>query len=271
MLQFLNNQLPSMKTELKELLNALALNEIEIKVFLINLETGPAVASEIAESAGLNRVTTYEALKRLSKKGLVTIRAKKNNRIRYFQAEDIEVIREKLEKRKMEIEATIGKAIDLKEQFRSLYALRSNKPSVLFYEGRDGIKKVLEDTLRQKPQEILSFASAAALKAGFEDKFLDNYWKKRVVLKIPSRGILPESEGASPFTPERNRKELRRIKFMPPTLSLFENETDIYGDNVAIISLAKNNEYGVLIRSKSIAESLRALYECFWNLLPDRS
>ncbi|MDO8601725.1 MAG: hypothetical protein Q7R62_01155 [bacterium] len=116
--------------------------------------------------------------------------------------------------------------------------------------------------------EILSFASADSLEEGFTKKFLESYWRRRTDLKIPSRGIVPKTPRAvSIFTPEKNIKELRHIKLLPRELKTFNNEIDIYGDNVAIISLVKSQEHAVIIRSKTIAQSLRSLFEAFWQML----
>jgi HTH-type transcriptional regulator, sugar sensing transcriptional regulator len=256
-----------MKIEIKNLLSQIGLNEVEIKVFLANLETGSATAAKIADRAGLNRVTTYEALKRLSKKALVKIRAKKNTSVRYFEAEDIEIIQSQLENKKEMVEEQIAQIKEMKNDFRSLYSFSSKKPEVVFYEGKEGIKNAILDTLRTEPKEILSFASAEYFSLAFDEKFLSTYWKKRTEQGIQTRGIMPNTEKAvGIFTPERNQKELRRVKFISQDIYNFKNEIDIYGNNVSIISLEKGNEHAIIIRSKSIADGLRAVYETMWNL-----
>lgn len=257
-----------MKVELKHILAELGLNEAETKVFITNCELGPAVASSIAETAGLNRITAYEALKRLSKKGLVKIRARKGNAIRYFEAEDIVVLQDKLEAKKVELQKTIDATKAMASEFSSLYAHASAKPVVLFYEGHEGIKTVLKDTLKQNPHEICSFVSADLLEPALGKEFLDAYWQERTRNKIPSRGIMPRSAKAlALFTPERNQQELRRLKFMPEESFKFKDLFDIYGDNVAILSLAQGNEHGIIIRSRSIAESMKGLFESMWGSL----
>ncbi len=254
-----------MKKDIKELLSSLDLNPVEITVFMASLEIGSGPASLIAESAGLNRVTAYEALKRLSKKGFIKIRAKKNSSVKYFVPEDIDVIKEKLEDKNIELEATIKKVDEFQDEFKAFLSSNEDKPTVLFFEGKEGIKSVLQDTLRQKPKEILSFASAESLNEGFEDKFLESYWEKRVALGIPTRGILPASDKAkNSFHLEKNEKEMRQLKFISPDIFKFKNEIDIYGDNIGITSHTKGSEHGIVIRSKSIAESLRAVFEVLW-------
>ncbi len=257
-----------MNIELKHILAALELNDAEITVFMTTLELGAAVASKIAATAGLNRITAYEALKRLSTKGLVVIRSHKGTAVRHFEAVDIEVLMDKLESKKAALQQTIDTTKELKDRFHSLFARVEAKPVVLFYEGREGLKTALSDTLAQKPHELLAFISADLLEDAFEKSFLDAYWKKRTELKIPSRGILPKTAAATAlFTPERNQQELRRLKFMSDEQFKFTSLFDIYDDNVAILSLAHGNEHGIIIRSKSIAASMRGLFESMWAML----
>jgi len=42
---------------------------------------------------------------------------------------------------------------------------------------------------------------------------------------------------------------------------------DIYADKVSMISLDNKNLYGIIIQSKSVADTQRNIYELLWNLL----
>lgn len=254
-----------MPINLKSILKEFGLNDIEIKIYLAALEFGPATASALAKNAGLNRVTAYEALKRLSKNGFIKIRVKQGNRIKYFTAEDILILEEKLNEKKLALEELENKLKFIEPELKSLYFKKEEKPEVYFYEGKEGVKNVLLDTLKHDSKEILSFSSTDFLEIGFDRKFLEEYWKKRTKLKIPTRGIIAETkEMLYLFNEEKNKKELRRVKFVPKEYYVFKNEIEIYGDNVGIISMDKGNEHGIIIRSKSISESFRSLFELIW-------
>lgn len=257
----------NIKPEIEDFLRELGLHKAEIGVYLACLETGSGEASRIARVSGLNRITTYEALKRLSKKGFVRIRAKKGSSVKYFTPIEYEELVEKLKMKREEFENSIKTAEKLKKEFQAQFAPVKEKPLVLFYEGVEGIKEVLNDSLKQQPEEIISFASAESLESGFDPKFLQNYWQKRVSLDIPSRGILPKTKKAQEsFSNDRNKKELRNLKLISPDIYKFKNEIDIYGNNIGITSHEKGNEHGVVIRSKSLADSMRAIFETLWNL-----
>ncbi len=253
--------------KIKLILDKLDLNPMEKDVFIANFEVGIGPASAIAKKAGLNRVTAYEALRRLSKKGLVRIGAKRNTKIKYFEVEDVQNLENALAKRRENIETALDDLKKLAPELNSLRKGAPDRPQVLFYEGAEGIKNVLMDTLNQKPDIILSFTSGDMLETGFDRKFLNDYWRKRTEMKIPSNGIIPDTAKARGiFTPEKNQRELRQLKFIPPETYPFENELDIYGDNVSIISLSPDDEYGVIIRSRSIAKGLRSIFELLWKL-----
>lgn len=126
---------------------------------------------------------------------------------------------------------------------------------------------MLMDTLKERPKEIVSFASAESLESGFDEKFLQAYWNKRVSLGISSRGIMPRTQNAlAKFTEAKNKKELRRVIFISPDLFSFRNEIDMYGGSIGITSHEKGNEHGIIIRSRSIAENMLALFETLWKL-----
>lgn len=253
--------------EIQQFLEELGLNRVEREVYLATLEIGSGAASTIANAAKLNRITAYEALKRLSKKGFIKIRAKKGDGVRYFVPEDIGVIKEKLEERKKKLETAITRADALKNELRARFRFREEKPVVLFYEGEEGVREVLNDTLRISPKEIVSFSSVEAVAEGFKQEFVQKYWDKRVSMGIPSRGIMEKTEAAlRAFSPKKNKRELRTVRFLPPELYRFTGELDIYGDSVGITSHEKGNEHGIIIRSRSIAENMHALFETVWKL-----
>ena len=255
--------------EFSTILSQFSLNKIEQEVLLANLELGPAVASEIARQAGLNRVTSYEALKRLSKKGLVRIMAKKNRSVKYFVPADMADIEFRLQSQKQSVDTALKKLIILKPDLEYLFANHPEKPEIFFYEGIEGIKEAIYDTIKQKPKELLAFSNSENFNDVYGLDFLETYWEKRKAAGIISKGIIPKTKKALDFyNKERNQKDLRIVKYVPIDWYKFNDEIDTYGGNVAISSLQPGNEHTVIIRSKSIAAAVRTLFEMVWSLLP---
>lgn len=256
-----------MLKDIKKLLRPAGLSKSEGEVFLAIVQVGPETVSKIAKKARQNRTSVYDILRRLLERGLIKQTSRKG--IRQYEAVEPTAILRKLTEEKEIADEKIALFKQLQPELEAMYGDRFDQPSISFYEGLEGIKNILLDTLETpNVTEIISYASADYLSAGFDRKFLEKYWQKRVALKIPSRGIMPATSAArSLFTEEKNVRELRKVKFIPAEKYNFTNEIDIYGDKVAIISLDKNNLYGVIIKSQSIAETQRNIYELLWNLL----
>ncbi len=257
----------SAKTVLKGILDQLGFNKNEILVYLANLELGSAPASKLAKAVGLNRVTAYEVLQRLSKQGLVSIHVKKGTSVKYFRVESIDSLEGKLEERRLRAEEQLQRLEDQKGALRELYQPSSDKPEVSFYQGKEGVKTVIMDTLAQKPKETLSFASGSAV-VGFDPTFIQQYYDKRVAMKIPTKGIAPGAKVVKErFSEEVNRKELRQLRFLPAELDTLQHEIEIYGNNVAFTSMKPGDEHGIIIRSKTIAEAMREIHAALWERL----
>ena len=63
-----------------------------------------------------------------------------------------------------------------------------------------------------------------------------------------------------------NKQELRQTLMIPKNKFSITNEINIYQDKVAIISLGEE-KVGVIIKSKQIADTQRAIFNLLWNNL----
>lgn len=255
-------------TKLEKILKAFAVSELEASVFLAVLALGEASAVQVATQAELNRITTYQALKRLEERGMIVRRAYRRKKVKVFAASSYETLLEKLQDRARVAVEDASDFLEMKSEFARRGSVDHKKPTVEFFEGRNAIKRILSDTLVCRPTEIVSFSSPEALKV-LPAAELETYWRQRTALKIPTRGIVPETpEARSRFTAQKNLKELRRLKFVPLEQYLFEAEIDIYANNVAVMVMELGNEHGFILRSPSVAKNWKAVFELVWALLP---
>ena len=257
----------SVKVFLKGVLEELGLTPIQVAAYLANLELGTAPASRIAQKAGVNRISAYEALRQLVKMGLVSIHVKKGTSVKYFDVESIETLKEKIERNRAIADEQLRGIDEQRDNLRDLYQHVLDKPEVSFYQGEEGVKSVIMDTLTQKPKETLSFASGSAL-LNFDKAFIQQYYDKRLRLKIPTKGIIPGTEGVkNRFSESVNTKELRQLRFLDPKLDELQHEIEIYGNNVAFMSMKPGDEHGIVIRSKTIADAMREIFHTLWERL----
>jgi len=242
----------------KSLLEQAGLNKNESQLYEKLLEHGELNPPKLAELTGLSRENTYYVIKSLVEKELVEqVPRLKKKVFRPFSPQSLKsyVEREKMamKNREKAIEAVIPGLL-------SLYNLTTNKPSVSFFEGILGIKKVYEDTLRDNPEEILVFRSIHDDEALGD--FIVNYVRRRAKLGIKSRTLNPKGHRID--KPGDDKELLRRVRHVTASFFRLPTEISIYNNKVAIISLRKD-KIGVIIESPDFAETLKMIFECLWQ------
>ena len=240
-----------MENQLITVLTNLGLSEKEAKVFLACTERGIAVVSDIAESAGINRVTTYDILEKLKQRGMVSYYTKK--KIKYFSAISPETLLEEYEKRTSDLRGVLPK-------FKTLTG-EINHPRVRYFEGLEGIKAIYADTLTSKT-EILNYSNSFEIRKKWPT-YDAEYVEKRAKKQIYLRGICPKDK-AGEQVHSQDKKYNREMRLIPSDQFDFTNEINIYDDKVAIISF-KDELIGMIIESIEIANSQRAIFNMCWQ------
>lgn len=235
---------------LKTLTN-LGLNTKEAQIYLASLELGSSPVSQIAARAKLNRVTAYDIIEKLVKRGLFSFVTKR--KIKYFTATDPEVVVADFTKKSQELAKVLP---DLKRLHGT-----SVHPRVRYFEGVDGIKNIYTDTLTSTT-EILNYCNSREIRT-FWPEYDEEYVQERAKKQIHLRGIaLNDAYGKTVH--DEDTKFCREIRLIPEGTYNFTNEIHIYDDKVAIISL-KDELIGMIIESHEIASSQRAIFQAVWN------
>ena len=239
---------------MKNILQNYGLNDKEAKVYLSALELGKATGFQIYKRTGLKKPTVYYILDELHKRHLVSLTMQGNKR--YFVAEDPQKIKRDLEEKLSSFE-------ELLPQLRSIYNISGSKPKIMFYEGKEGLKEVYNDTLQYK-SEILAFASEGIFQFLGKD-YNDYYIAKRVKKHIPVRGIVPTTDTLEKSYLRKNIAHLRSTKTINSNKYNFPIEINIYANKVALISF--RDELGIIIESEEVTRMMKMMFEFFWNTL----
>lgn len=234
-----------------DVLKNLGLTEKEANIYLANLELGSSPVSDIAKQSHVNRVTTYDILEKLIKKGYINYFTK--NKIKYFTAVKPDTI----------YKITHQRTNDLKNVLPELKRLHGETPhpTIRYFEGLNGIKAIYEDTLRSRT-EILNYANSEEIREFWPD-YDKEYVEKRAKKKIHLRGIAPLDEAGLKVQKE-NRKYYRNIKLIPRNKYNFSNEINIYDNKISIISF-NEGLIGMIIKSAEIAETQRVIFKMVWE------
>jgi HTH-type transcriptional regulator, sugar sensing transcriptional regulator len=237
---------------MEEELREFGLTDKEIKVYLAALKLGSALVQEIAENAGTYRTYTYDVLKSLKEKGLVSHAVKSGKQ--YFEVAEPEKLLNVLKEKENKINGILP-------ELKNLYKSVSEKPKIEIYEGKEGLKTMLDDIIRTK-KEILVYGSTKK-QLDLLKFYFPNFIKRRVEEKIKTKVITENSKEAREIN-KKNKEKFREVRFLSKEIE-FSTATNIYGDKVAILSL-ENDIFGIIIENKNIADTQRTIFNMFWKM-----
>jgi len=246
-----------MPTDLKSSLIELGLTEKEANVYLALLKMGQGTVSAIARKAGIQRTTTYNILDSLVSKKLARISGKEPKQEYVAESPNIilKALKEKLDSTKEQLKKA-DKAIP---QLKSIHNI-GQRPKVKFYEGKEGLITVYEDTLTST-EPIRAYATLDDMYKALPGYFPD-YFKRRAKKNIPIRAILPLTKMAKERA-KYNKEEMRTMALIPEDKYRFSPEINIYDNKVMIASWKE--KLGIIIESEEIADAMKKIYELSWE------
>lgn len=243
-----------------EYLKNIGLSDNEAKVYLAMLELGPSPVVEIARKAEINRPTAYVQIESLKKKGLVSTQTKGKKHL--FIAESPARLEFYLDSELKDVEHKKEELNKIIPDLEKLYASVGSRPQVRFFEGKEGLKSIMDILLKSGASEITSISSLDSMLKVFP-KHLEEYSPERVKKGIRSRFIYSCSGG--PVLKESDERMLRESRFIPSNKMPFSSDITVFDDYVSIISF-EGKISGVLIEHPEIAKSFNQFFEFMWNL-----
>ena len=245
----------------EKFLTAAGLSENEAQVYEILLADGQSTAGKLHKKAPFKRGLIYKILDELVEKRLIN-RVDMPGKVAVFRVEHPQKITELLDAQQQQIRHYKKSLEELMPQMVSNYNLAFNKPGIRFFEGIEGVKKVLADTLTAK-EVIYSYADAEAV-IKYMEEVNREYVKKRDRLKIKKRLITIDS----PFVRKFFRdyfKEITDVKFIDHSLYPMSSVVQIYDNRVAYISLSKDSYVAMIISDKNIYQTEKNIFEFVWK------
>ena len=242
---------------LRTTLAELGFSEKETKVYVALLELGAGTASEIARGAGILRTTAYNILDVLAGKGLAKLTGKEPKQ--QYVAEPPEKIIDYLKREIKGYQEKLARASELTPQLKSIHNV-ANRPKIKFYEGKQGLIDVYEDTLTSS-EPIRAYAAVDDMHKALPDYFPE-YYKRRVKKGIAIRGIVPTTDLALERA-KQNKEEMRTMVLVPKDKYYFSPEINIYDNKVMIASWRE--KLGIIIESAEIADAMKKIFELAWQ------
>ncbi len=235
---------------LEKELQEIGLPEKEAKVYIAMLELGRATAQDIAKKSEVNRATTYFVMESLMKKGLAS--AIDEGPRQYFLAEDPSQLEAIFERQRIEFESRRERVANLVAELSERNALKTKKPVVKYYLGKEGILRMAKSGFkRAKEEKIFTAFSKEELDKYISKEEYARARSKRIQFHIEARALYNTSEKLVPETGDE-------FIDLPKESFDFPGDVTIYRDTVQLISYA--DMLGIVIENKDIATTLRTLF-----------
>jgi sugar-specific transcriptional regulator TrmB len=234
----------------KNILKDVGLSETESKVYLALLTLGSAQAGEITKKSELNRTNVYDALDRLSSKGLITYVHSANTKI--FEPVNPNRLKELIKEKEKKIDKLIP-------QLQEKYNKSKQKEDATIYKGKKGVKYVFEEMLKQK-EEILTYGAQGKFSNVFP--VYRNIWEsRRQYYKIKKRIIYNESVKKQKTTENQKFAEL---KFLPkeydfPSTILIQGAT-------TITVVWSEQPFAFVVNSENVTKTNKNFFELLWKI-----
>lgn len=224
----------------------------EIKAYMYLLLNGSSYPNKISAETKINRTNIYEALDRLSSKGVVSFITKNN--IKWFEAKSPNSVFSLIKEKEEELNLT--KDILLKDIKNLKPNINKNPLEANIFVGKKGLRMIFEEILANK-KPVSFLASELQFKTVFGPYF-DLWHKMRIEKKIKQRTIFPES-----FKSHLEKRELLEYAFVDDK---FTNPTTtiIYGDCCVFIQWS-DEPISIRINNRDIAKSHLNYFNLLWK------
>lgn len=240
-------------------LKKLGLSDKEIAVYTALLSLGSASVRTASDESKVNRGTTYDILKSLVKRGLVSYAPKSAKQL--FVAEDPARLEHVLAEEEERLRSLETELHDFIPELQSLYNRGGEKPVVRYFEGASGIRSLLADVLSvmEKQKEKIYYVYSSSTMRAHYSKAYPNFTDDRIKKQIYVRAIAMGAGGATRGLDER--------KWLTKDESN-STYTLMYANHIAHIAMdASHQMVGVIIENKSMYETHRTIFNALWQRL----
>lgn len=241
------------------ILKKLNFSDKEIKIYLALLEHGSSSVRYLAEVTKINRGTVYDVLKKMQEEGLVVYFHQDTKQ--KFAVEDPDKLLHLVENKERELEKTKKQIEDIIPELKSLQGAKDDKPTSKFYEGKQGIKFILDDVLQMKKNSEYYVYSAPGVRDDLYEAYPE-FTKKRIKQKIQVKTISLSEGGKTYGMDARKWLGIGKKDSQSNTFIL------IYDNKCAFIARDKSGKLiGVLIENEMIFITQKNIFLQLWNLI----
>ncbi len=255
-----------LKSKFKKDLLQLGLSENEIKFYVAGLELGLATIPQIAERAGLSRMSGYNIYKSLNRQGMADMDVRSYGQ-KCKVAKPAKLL-SLFEDNRKDMDKLASNLPNLIGELNVLYASVPEDLEVHYYRAREAVTKIWDQALTatKKGDDILTL-SAVDLAPAMGERYVE--YLEEVAQRCEEKGIHHKMILEKTGSYSLDRKIIQDI--FPESVQMKLGATIeqmVYADTTAFIFPGKEL-FAITVRSKELANHHSRIFYTLWNKMYD--
>lgn len=247
----------NMENNDEKILIEAGLSEEQAAVYSALLDKGAMKAGPISTWTGIKRGLVYKVLDQLENMGLVS-KNENSGSVTVFSPSHPERLREIMEQKEKSVALAKETLSFSLGSLSSKFNLLSGKPNIQFFEGKEAIERITSDYPKTETEIRQWIDISEAMKNMGENTV--SYLKERIKKNISKRMIVSQSEENINYA--KNGSELTSFKFINKNIP---TALQVYDNTVAMLTLSKDKNIGLIIEDKDIAETIKNIFDTLWE------
>jgi len=250
---------------IQQQLEKVNLSSEEALVYASLLQLGEVSVLKLARKTGLKRPSVYNYLKTLTEKKL--IRWNNTPRGQTVAATDPENLSLQLDREREKYRNLVDVLNNLLPELNSLKVQKNFSTQVRYYEGVQGIKQLITNTLNAR-KEIFGYSCYGRNQVVGKD-FMKDFRDKWVKAKLFDYVIVNNLALSRRFPKEvlvKDYLKYQKIRILPEKEFYITGDIMIYNNVYAVASLDQKNSMGVEIINEEIVKTQMSIFKLLWKI-----
>ncbi len=230
------------------------------QIYSILVKNGESTVPQISEHTELSRASIYDSLSILLAKELVDYR--KQGRVAFYKPNHPNKLFALIEQRKQETELFSQEMEQTIKILTGEYNLSTKKPGVRFFEGEEGFKQALYDTL-ESGEIVRALVNLEAIQKHADQvnrQYMADRKAKGVNMEILVFDTLFNRAYLKNFP-----SDITEARFLPKGIESFNTAMLIYDNKISYFTLRKKSKVAVLIGDPDIYRMQKNIFHGLWK------
>lgn len=246
----------SMNT-IEQFLNSLWLENLESQVYITALAFWTVPASILANKLSIPRSTARYTCEQLVRKKLMTEAKKWNAKL--FTPENPTKLASILYEQELELKRKRNDLTNITQQLQKIYNPYTNIPDVTFYEGDEGVQKML-DIFSDLPGEVRTLSAGDYISE--RNPELVKRFRQRA-MQINRDIYVIRAAKYKKVHESKNEKHYKTRYFRH--LDELKIDIQIREGTIWLVSILDNAPIGIMIKHQEIADEFQKLFQELWS------